>query len=158
MLNILLSVCLGALLAHLFWRERFREMRTADYFREVLEKLISPFYLWLLSGRIRTRDRRVETSVSPEELNRMIVFNSGEDDKIVEILKSNVHLASIDSRLFDQVKEFLACYQFNYGQQDTRERIYRIYQVMEALLNEYSQKYSNIMLLREKPFWKKWKG
>lgn len=102
MLGILLSLCLGAFLTHFFWRKRSRETRTADYCREVLEKLISPFYLWLLLGRIRTRDRSLEFNISPEDLNRMIIFSSGEDDKIVDILKNNFYLASIDLRLFDK--------------------------------------------------------
>ncbi|RKY31629.1 MAG: hypothetical protein DRP74_04515, partial [Candidatus Omnitrophota bacterium] len=94
----LFSVALGAVISHLFWRERFRETRSADYYREVLEKLISPFYLWLLSGRIKTQNRNLDPHVSQEELKKMIIFSEGDDKKIVEELKNNVHLAAIDQR------------------------------------------------------------
>jgi len=144
-IEILLSACVGALLAHLFWKERFRETRTADYYREVLEKLISPFYLWLLYGRIKTRDRRLDSNVSQEDLERIIVFSEDDNKKIVEVLKNNVHLAAVDQRLFNQVREFLSCYEFNYELRETREKVFNIYQTMESLFNEYSEKYKNIM-------------
>lgn len=155
-METLLSVSLGALLAHLFWRERFRETRTADYYREVLAKLISPFYLWLLYGRIKTQDRRLDTNVSQEELKKIIIFSEGDDKKIVKVLKNSVHLAAVDRRLFNQVKEFLSCYEFNYGLKETREKIFNIYRAMESLFNEYSEEYKNIMMLRKIPFYKRW--
>jgi len=155
-IEILLSACVGALLAHLFWRVRFKEARTADYYREVLEKLISPFYLWLLYGRIKTRDRRLDPAVPAEELKKMIVFSEGDDKKIVEVLKNNMHLAVVDLRLFEQVKEFLSCYEFNYELSETRQKIYNIYLVMESLFKEYSERYKDAMMLKTIPFWKRW--
>jgi len=61
----------------------------------------------LLYGRIKTRDRRFDLSVSQEELERVIVFSEGDDKKIVKVLKNNVHLAVVDQRLFNQIKTIL---------------------------------------------------
>lgn len=155
-IKVLFTACFGALLAHLFWRERFKETRTADYYREVLEKLISPFYLWLLYGRIKTRDRRLDPSVSQEKLEKMIVFSEGDDKKIVEVLKNNAHLAAVDQRLFIQIEEFLSCYEFNYESKETREKVFNIYQTMKSLFEEYSKKYEEIMILKKISFFKYW--
>lgn len=155
-IEILLSACVGALLAHSFWRVRFRETRTADYYREVLEKLISPFYLWLLYGRIKTRDRRLDSAVPAQELERMIVFSEGDDKKIVEVLKNNAHLAAVDQRLFSQIEEFLSCYEFNYESRETRQKVFIIYQAMKSLFEEYSKKYEEIMLLNKISFFQYW--
>jgi len=141
----LLSAACGAIITHFFWKFRFQSERKADYYREVLEKLICPFYLWLLHGRIRTKNRESTSVVSQEEREKMVVFEEGEDKEIIKILKKYNYLAGVDQRLFEQIKEFLSCYEFNYELKETREKVYNIYKNVESIYQEYSEKYKNSM-------------
>lgn len=141
----LLSATFGALITHFFWKFRFQSERKADYYREVLENLICPFYLWLLHGRIRTKNRESTLTVPQEEKEKIIVFEKGEDKEIIEVLKKYNYLAAADQRIFEQIREFLSCYEFNYALKETREKVYNIYKNIELIYQEYSDKYKSSM-------------
>lgn len=135
----------GAFISYIFWKRKFQTQLRAEYYREVLEKLICPFYLWLLYGRIRAEDRTTTTTLPPEERELLISFPEGEDQKIIDILRQHLHLAAGDSRLFKQIEEFFRCREYNFNLPETRRRVYKLYQTMSGIYSEYAEKYKKIV-------------
>lgn len=113
----------GAFISYVFWKRKFKTQLRAECYREVLEKLICPFYLWLLYGRIRAEDRTTTITLPPEERELLITFPEGEDQKIIDVLKQHLHLAAGDSRLFKQIEEFFRCREYNFDSHEARRKV-----------------------------------
>lgn len=143
--SALVGGILGGIVSFAFWKLKFQTQIKAGFYREVLEKLICPFYLWLLYGRIRAEDRRLTPNLPDEQRHMSIFYERNEDEQLIEVLKKHLHLAVADSRLFVQIEEFLRCREFNFDSIETRQRMYQIYQVMKEIYQDYSKKYKVLM-------------
>jgi len=150
LIKMSVSLGTGMLVSRLFRKERAKEAKTAGYYREVLEKFLSPFYLSLLNSRIKTLDK-IETKDAPQaETDKIIILREVDEKRIWGIMEKSAYLSAFDTRLTKVIRDFLSCYESDYKSKETGEKVFIIFQETEVLFNEYSEKYKSVLIPRKK--------